>query len=136
MQQIFNKTAEEYGYPTSTNLTELQTALTTGRITADIINSAKDDSVTSVIKTEAEKIVKAYGDAKSGTGGGTSSTGGNNSNGGDGGTKNNNSSKGQQTQTNNGQTTIKPNVASELDKKIPQKLKKKLLIKEIKFVRR
>lgn len=92
MQQIFNKTAEEYGYPTSTNLTELQTALTTGRITADIINSAKDDSVTSVIKTEAEKIVKAYGDAKSGTGGGTSSTGGgtpstggNNSNGGDGG---------------------------------------------------
>lgn len=85
MQQIFNKTAEEYGYPTSTNLTELQTALTTGRITADIVNSAKDDSVTSVIKTEAEKIVKAYGDAKSGTGGGTSSTGGNNSNGGDGG---------------------------------------------------
>lgn len=92
MQQIFNKTAEEYGYPTSTNLTELQTALTTGRITADIINSAKDDSVTSVIKTEVEKIVKAYGDAKSGTGGGTSSTGGgtpstggNNSNGGDGG---------------------------------------------------
>lgn len=99
MQQIFNKTAEEYGYPTSTNLTELQTALTTGRITADIINSAKDDSVTSVIKTEAEKIVKAYGDAKSGTGGGTPSTGGgtpstgggtpstggNNSNGGDGG---------------------------------------------------
>lgn len=80
MQQIFNKTAEEYGYPTSTNLTELQTALTTGRITADIINSAKDDSVTSVIKTEAEKIVKAYGDAKSGTGGGTPSTGGNNSN--------------------------------------------------------
>ena len=76
MQQIFNKTAEEYGYPTSTNLTELQTALTTGRITADIVNSAKDDSVTSVIKKEAEKIVKAYGDAKSGTGGGTPSTGG------------------------------------------------------------
>ena len=117
MQQIFNKTAEEYGYPTSTNLTELQTALTTGRITADIINSAKDDSVTSVIKTEAEKIVKAYGDAKSGTGGGTPSTGGNNSNGGDGGTKNNNSSKGQQTQTNNGQTTTKPNVAKDLDEK-------------------
>lgn len=113
MQQIFNKTAEEYGYPTSTNLTELQTALTTGRITADIINSAKDDSVTSVIKTEVEKIVKAYGDAKSGTGGGTPSTGGNNSNGGDGGTK----SKGQQTQTNNGQTTTKPNVAKDLDEK-------------------
>lgn len=87
MQQIFNKTAEEYGYPTSTNLTELQTALTTGRITADIINSAKDDSVTSVIKTEVEKIVKAYGDAKSGTGGGTPSTGGDKPkpNGGDGG---------------------------------------------------
>lgn len=87
MQQIFNKTADEYGYPTSTNLTELQTALTTGRITADIVNSAKDDSVTSVIKTEAEKIVKAYGDAKSGTGGGTSSTGGDKPkpNGGDGG---------------------------------------------------
>lgn len=85
MQQIFNKTAEEYGYPTSTNLTELQTALTTGRITADIVNSAKDDSVTSVIKTEAEKIVKAYGDAKSGTGGGTPSTGGDKTNGGDGG---------------------------------------------------
>lgn len=113
MQQIFNKTAEEYGYPTSTNLTELQTALTTGRITADIINSAKDDSVTSVIKTEAEKIVKAYGDAKSGTGGGTSSTGGDKPNGGDGGTK----SKGQQTQTNNGQTTTKPNVAKDLDEK-------------------
>ena len=113
MQQIFNKTAEEYGYPTSTNLTELQTALTTGRITADIINSAKDDSVTSVIKTEAEKIVKAYGDAKSGTGGGTPSTGGNKPNGGDGGTK----SKGQQTETNNGQTTIKPNVAKDLDEK-------------------
>lgn len=129
MQQIFNKTAEEYGYPTSTNLTELQTALTTGRITADIINSAKDDSVTSVIKTEAEKIVKAYGDAKSGTGGGTSSTGGNNSNGGDGGTKNNNSSKGQQTQTNNGQTTIKPNVASELDKKNTTKAEKEAIDK-------
>lgn len=113
MQQIFNKTAEEYGYPTSTNLTELQTALTTGRITADIVNSAKDDSVTSVIKTEAEKIVKAYGDAKSGTGGGTSSTGGDKPNGGDGGTK----SKGQQTQTNNGQTTTKPNVAKDLDEK-------------------
>lgn len=122
MQQIFNKTAEEYGYPTSTNLTELQTALTTGRITADIINSAKDDSVTSVIKTEAEKIVKAYGDAKSGTGG-------NNSNGGDGGTKNNNSSKGQQTQTNNGQTTIKPNVASELDKKNTTKAEKEAIDK-------
>ena len=125
MQQIFNKTAEEYGYPTSTNLTELQTALTTGRITADIVNSAKDDSVTSVIKTEAEKIVKAYGDAKSGTGGGTSSgdkpnggtSSGDKPNGGDGGTKNNNSSKGQQTQTNNGQTTIKPNVAKDLDEK-------------------
>ena len=115
MQQIFKKTAEEYGYPTSTNLTELQTALTTGRITTDIINSAKDDSVTSVIKTEAEKIVKAYGDAKSGTGGGTSSTGGDKPkpNGGDGGTK----SKGQQTQTNNGQTTTKPNVAKDLDEK-------------------
>lgn len=133
MQQIFNKTAEEYGYPTSTNLTELQTALTTGRITADIINSAKDDSVTSVIKTEAEKIVKAYGDAKSGTGGGTSSTGGNNSNGGDGGTKNNNSSKGQQTQTNNGQTTIKPNVASELDKKNTTKAEKEAIDKENKI---
>lgn len=113
MQQIFNKTADEYGYPTSTNLTELQTALTTGRITADIVNSAKDDSVTSVIKTEAEKIVKAYGDAKSGTGGGTSSTGGDKPNGGDGGTK----SKGQQTQTNNEQTTTKPNVAKDLDEK-------------------
>ena len=76
MQQIFNKTAEEYGYPTSTNLMELQTALTTGRITTDIINSAKDDSVTSVIKTEVEKIVKAYNDSKGGTGGGTPSTGG------------------------------------------------------------
>lgn len=131
MQQIFNKTAEEYGYPTSTNLTELQTALTTGRITADIVNSAKDDSVTSVIKTEAEKIVKAYGDAKSGTGGGTSSTGGDKPkpNGGDGGTKNNNSSKGQQTQTNNGQTTIKPNVASELDKKDATKAGKEAIDK-------
>lgn len=124
MQQIFNKTAEEYGYPTSTNLTELQTALTTGRITADIVNSAKDDSVTSVIKTEVDKIVKAYGAAKSGTGGGTPSTGGDKPNGGDGGTKNNNSSKGQQTQTNNGQTTIKPNVASELDKKDATKAEK------------
>lgn len=125
MQQIFNKTAEEYGYPTSTNLTELQTALTTGRITADIVNSAKDDSVTSVIKTEAEKIVKAYGDAKSGTGGGTPSTGGDKPNGGDGGTK----SKGQQTQTNNGQTTIKPNVASELDKKNTTKAEKEAIDK-------
>lgn len=95
MQQIFNKTAEEYGYPTSTNLTELQTALTTGRITADVINSAKDDSVTSVIKTEVEKIVTAYNNSSNSnggtgggtpsTGGGTPSTGGNNSNGGDGG---------------------------------------------------
>lgn len=125
MQQIFNKTAEEYGYPTSTNLTELQNALTTGRITADIVNSAKDDSVTSVIKTEAEKIVKAYGDAKSGTGGGTPSTGGDKPNGGDGGTK----SKGQQTQTNNGQTTIKPNVASELDKKNTTKAEKEAIDK-------
>lgn len=80
MQQIFNKTADEYGYPTSTNLTELQTALTTGRITADIVNSAKDDSVTSVIKTEVEKIVTAYNSSKGATGGGTPSTGGNNSN--------------------------------------------------------
>lgn len=125
MQQIFNKTADEYGYPTSTNLKELQNALTTGRITADIINSAKDDSVTSVIKTEAEKIVKAYGDAKSGTGGGTPSTGGDKPNGGDGGTK----SKGQQTQTNNGQTTIKPNVASELDKKNTTKAEKEAIDK-------
>ena len=126
MQQIFNKTAEEYGYPTSTNLTELQTALTTGRITADIVNSAKDDSVTSVIKKEAEKIVKAYGDVKSGTGGGTPSTGGDKPN---GGTKNNNSSKGQQTQTNNGQTTIKPNVVSELDKKDATKAGKEAIDK-------
>lgn len=129
MQQIFNKTAEEYGYPTSTNLTELQTALTTGRITADIINSAKDDSVTSVIKTEVEKIVKAYGDAKSGTGGGTPLTGGNNSNGGDGGTK----SKGQQTQTNNGQTTTKPNVAKNLDEKNTTKAEKKAIEKGYKI---
>lgn len=129
MKQIFNKTAEEYGYPTSTNLTELQTALTTGRITADIVNSAKDDSVTSVIKKEAEKIVKAYGDAKSGTGGGTPSTGGDKPNGENGGTKNNNSSKGQQTQTNNGQTTIKPNVPSELDKKNTTEAEKKAIDK-------
>lgn len=126
MQQIFNKTAEEYGYPTSTNLTELQTALTTGRITADIINSAKDDSVTSVIKKEAEKIVKAYGDAKSGTGGGTPSTGGDKPN---GGTKNNNSSKGQQTQTNNGQTTIKPDVTKNLDEKNTTEAEKKAIDK-------
>ena len=120
MQQIFNKTAEEYGYPTSTNLTELQTALTTGRITADIINSAKDDSVTSVIKTEAEKIVKAYNNSSNSNGG----TGG-----GDGGTKNNNSSKGQQTQTNNGQTTIKPDVTKNLDEKNTTEAEKKAIDK-------
>lgn len=100
MQQVFNKTAEDYGYPTSTNLKELQSALTTGRITADIINSAKDDSVTSVIKAKCDEIVKAYnnssnGNSNGGTGGGngggnggtggTPSTGGNNSNSGNSG---------------------------------------------------
>ena len=127
MQQIFNKTADEYGYPTSTNLTELQTALTTGRITADIVNSAKNDSVTSVIKSEVEKIVTAYNGSKGVTGG--NKPAGDKPNGGDDGTKNNNSSKGQQTQTTNGQTTTKPNVASELDKKNATKAEKEAIDK-------
>ena len=73
MEQIYRKTAEEYGYPTSTNLEELKTALSSGQVTAEIINSEKQDSVTSVIKAKCDEIITAYNNSSNGNGnGGTS----------------------------------------------------------------
>lgn len=122
MESILNKTADEYGYPTSQNLNEVITAINNGKITADIVNGEREDSVTAVIKAKCNEIIAAYnkgtngangGGSAGGNGGSNAGGGSGNNNGEDGGTK----SKGQQTQTNNGQTTTKPNVAKDLDEK-------------------
>ena len=72
MDNIFKKTASDYGYPTSTELNNAQSALAGGLIS--VMNSGNENSITSVIKAECKKIVKAY----SNVGGNNSPTSNNN----------------------------------------------------------
>ena len=69
MQSILYKTADDYGYPTSQNLTSAVTALNNGKITADIVNDESNkDSVTEVIKEKCDEIIDAYNKGSSGVG--------------------------------------------------------------------
>ena len=110
MESILNKTADEYGYPTSQNLNEAITALNNGKITADIVNGDREDSVTAVIKAKCSEIIAAY---NKGSSGGTPSTGGAKPKP-NGGANSSGSTK-QQTQTTNGQTTLTPDAMNKIE---------------------
>ena len=118
MESILNKTADEYGYPTSQNLNEVITAINNGKITADIVNGEREDSVTAVIKAKCNEIVTAY---NKGASGGGANGGSNNNSGGAGSNNANNSSANssgstkQQTQTTNGQTTLTPDAMDKIE---------------------
>lgn len=61
MDNIFKKTASDYGYPTSSELDNARSALASGLIS--VMNSGDENSITSVIKAECDKIVQAYSKA-------------------------------------------------------------------------
>ena len=93
MQSILYKTADDYGYPTSQNLTSAVTALNNGKITADIVNGESNkDSVTEVIKAKCNEIITAYNKGANGDNGanGGGSAGGNRGDNAGGGSGNNN----------------------------------------------
>ena len=119
MESILNKTADEYGYPTSQNLNEVITAINNGKITADIVNGEREDSVTAVIKAKCNEIVTAYNKGAKGDNG--ANGGSNNNSGGAGSNNANNSSANssgstkQQTQTTNGQTTLTPDAMDKIE---------------------
>ena len=85
MKSILDKTADDYGYPTSQNLTSAVTALNNGKITADIVNGESNkDSVTAVIKAKCNEIIAAYNKGSSGGGANGGDNGGDNGGGGSG----------------------------------------------------
>lgn len=116
MESILNKTADEYGYPTSQNLNEVITAINNGKITADIVNGEREDSVTAVIKAKCNEIIAAYNKGAKGVSGGGNA--GDNAGGGSGnnnGGANSSGSTKQQTQTTNGQTTLTPDAMDKIE---------------------